>query len=111
MQKQTIRREGIKLGAIGEFLGAWYKDAHHVYDFQGEVIPGADPKTFTPLSYNGMIAFARDGVHVYDTHGAVIPGADPNTFLATGLLTARDAHRTYDWSSGNLKISKVSARE
>jgi hypothetical protein len=60
VQKQTIRREGIKLGAIGEFLGAWYKDAHHVYDFQGEVIPGADPKTFTPLSYNGMIAFARE---------------------------------------------------
>lgn len=41
----------------------------------------------------------------------MIPGADPNTFLATGLLTARDAHRTYDWSSGNLKISKVSAGE
>jgi hypothetical protein len=110
-QEQAIRREGIKLGAIGEFLGAWYKDGHQVYDFHGEVIPGADPKTFTPLPLKGIIAFARDGVHVYDAHGAVIPGADPKTFLPTGGLTARDAHHTYDWSSGSLKISRMSARE
>jgi hypothetical protein len=110
-QAEAIRREGIKLGAIGELLGGWYKDGQHVYDFQGEVIPGADPKTFTPLSHNGMIVFARDGIRVYDSDGAVIPGADPKTFVATGMSTARDAHHTYDWSSGSLKISNVSPHE
>jgi hypothetical protein len=109
--EQAVRREGIKLRAIGEFLGAWYKDEQHVYDFQGEVIPGADVKTFTPLSDNGMIVFASDEIRVYDSNGAVISGADPKTFVATGMLTARDAHHTYDWSSGSLKISNVSASE
>jgi hypothetical protein len=111
VQEQTIRREGIRLGAIGELLGAWYKDEHHVYDFHVEVIPGADPRTFAPLAQTGWITLAKDATHVYDDHGAVIPGADPKTFSTTGLLTAKDAHHTYDWRSGSLKISAVGARE
>jgi hypothetical protein len=112
LQAKAIRREGVKLGAIGESVGYWYKDGQHVYDFKGEVIPGADPKTFTPLSHNGTNdPFASDGSRVYGRDGAVIPGADPKTFVATGFWTAKDAHRAYDWSSGSLKISSVSARQ
>jgi hypothetical protein len=112
VQAETIRQEGVKLGVIGQSIGFWYKDRQNVYDYHGEVIPGADPKTFAPLSGEGPNAFfARDGIRVYERYGAVIPGADPKTFLATGELAARDAHHTYDWSSGSLKISSVSARE
>ena len=112
LQVETIRQEGVKLGVIGQSIGFWYKDRQNVYDFEGKVIHGADPKTFAPLSGEGPNAFfARDGMHVYGRYGAVIPGADPKTFLATGELTAGDAHHTYDWSSGSLKISKVRARD
>lgn len=112
LQAKAIRREGVKLGAIGESVGYWYKDGQHVYDLKGEVIPGADPKTFRPLSHNGTNdPFASDGSRVYGRDGAVIPGADPKTFVATGFWTAKDAHRAYDWSSGSLKISSVSARQ
>jgi hypothetical protein len=107
VQAETVRQEGVKLGVIGQSIGFWYKDRQNVYDFKGEVIHGADPKTFAPLSGEGPNAFfARDGIHVYGRYGAVIPGADPKTFWATGELTARDAHHTYDWSSGSLKISR-----
>jgi hypothetical protein len=112
LQAQAIRREGVKLGAVGESLGYWYKDGQRVYDFNGEVIPGADPKTFTPLSHNGTNdPFARDGLRIYGRDGAVIPGADPKTFAATGFWTAKDARHAYDWSSGTLKVSSASARE
>jgi hypothetical protein len=112
VQAETIRREGVKLGAIGESLGYWYKDSQHVYNYEGEVLRGADPKTFVPLSRNGPDAFfATDGIRVYGRDGAAIPGADPKTFAATGSFTARDVHHTYDWSSGSLKISSVTARE
>jgi hypothetical protein len=111
-QAEAIRREGVKLGVVGESLGYWYKDGQHVYDFQGDVIPRADPQTFTPWSPTGPTGFyARDRMHVYDRNGAVIPGADPKTFVATGVSTAEDAHHTYDWSSGSLKISNVSPHE
>jgi hypothetical protein len=107
-QAESIRREGIKLGVIGEFLGFWYKDSSHVYDFEGEVIPGADPKTFAPLSRSGPNAsFASDGKQVYSQDGTVIPGADSKSFVAISQWTAKDAHHTYDWSSGNLKIGSV----
>jgi hypothetical protein len=112
IQTDNIRREAVKLRVIGETLGYWYKDIHYVYDLKGEVIRGADPKTFHPLSPNGPNAsFATDGIHVYANDGAVIPGADPKTFVATSLLAARDAHHTYDWSSGNLKVSALTAQQ
>lgn len=114
MQFNTIRAEGIKLGAIGkslEPLGFWYKDSQHVYNFNGEVLRGADPKTFAPLSRNSPgNNFASDGVRVYRAYSGAIPGADPKTFVATGQFTAKDAHHTYDWTSGNVKIGSVTAR-
>ncbi len=112
-QAGTIRREGIKLRAIGESLGYWYKDDLHVYNQLGEVIPGVDPQTFVLLSRTGPNAFfATDGIHVYGQDGVAIPGADPKTFVATSPFAAKDAHHTYDWSSGNLNISSATtARE
>jgi hypothetical protein len=108
LQTQAIRREAVKLGVFGESIGYWYKDGQHVYDSTGEVILGADPQTFTPWSPTGPTgSYARDRMRVYDSNGTVIPGADPKTFVATGLYTAEDAHHTYDWSSGSLKISNV----
>jgi hypothetical protein len=77
LQAQAVRREAVKLRVVGESLGYWYKDGQHVYDSTGEVIPGADPRTF----------------------------------VATGVSTAKDAHHVYDWSSGSLKVSSVSASE
>jgi hypothetical protein len=53
----------------------------------------------------------KDGEHVYDSTGGVIHGADPKTFAATGGGTAKDAHHTYDWRSGSLKIGSVRAAE
>lgn len=111
-QAVTIRREGIKLRAIGESLGYWYKDNQHVYNQSGEVIPGADPQTFVLLSSTEPIPFfAADKVHVYTQYGAAIPGADPKTFVMTSPSAARDAHHTYDWSSGNLHISSAPAHD
>lgn len=112
VQAQVIRAEAVKLGIIGQSLGYWYKDKQHVYNSHGEVIAGADPKTFGPLSDDGLNAnasYARDGMRVYDGDGVVIPGADPKTFRATSLFTAKDAHHTFDWSSGSLKIKVLRA--
>lgn len=112
MRADTIRREAIKLRAIGKFLGYWYKDSRYVYSFDGEVLRGADPKKFVLLSRDGPDAsFATDGVRVYSRYCGVIPGADPKTFAATGTFSAKDARHTYDWSSGSLKIGRVSIRQ
>jgi hypothetical protein len=109
-QKDAIRREAVMLRVIGQSLGFWYKDSQHVYNQEGEVIPGVDPKTFGPMAQSGPNAyFATDGVHVFDIHSAVVPGADPKTFAAADVGTARDAHHVYDWSSGSLKIDGVAA--
>jgi hypothetical protein len=104
-QADTIRRMAVKLQAIGEPVGYWYKDSQHVYNFDGSVLRGADPKTFAPLSNDGDgSSYATDGVHVYRAYLDAIPGADPKTFVATGPDTAKDAHHTYDWSTGSVKI-------
>ena len=112
-QIETIHREGLKLRAIGVFLGYWYKDSEHVYDNNLEVLQGADAKTFAPLSKDDLFnsSFASDGVRVYGICCGVIPGADPKTFTATGLSNAKDAQHTYDWSGGSLKIGDVTAHE
>jgi DKNYY family len=114
MQFNTIRAEGVKLGAIGkalEPLGFWYKDSQHVYNFDGEVLREADPESFVPLSRSSPgDNFATDGARVYRAYsGGAIPGADPKTFVATGQFTARDAQHTYDWTSGKVKIGNVTA--
>jgi len=111
-QEDTIRREGVKLGAIGESIGFWYKDNEHVYDSTGKVLRGADPKTFKPLSDDSAAdEFATDGVHVYRAYTGVVPGADPKTFAILGPWTAKDAHHTYDWKSGILRIGTVTAHQ
>jgi hypothetical protein len=116
VQQETIRQEAVKLGAIGKlFGGCWYKDSEYVYNFDGEVLPGADPKTFVLLPYPGSFprddeSFATDGVHVYRAYSGLISGADPKTFVVTGPSVARDAHHTYDWSSGILKVSSMPER-
>ena len=115
-QFNAIRAEGVKLGAIGkplEPLGFWYKDSQHVYNFNGEVLREANPKTLAPLSRNSPgDNFATDGVRVYRAYsGGAIPGADPKTFVATGQFTSRDAQHTYDWTSGNVKIGNVTAHQ
>lgn len=93
-------------------VGFWYKDSQHVYNFfNGAVLRGANPKTFVPLSRNSPgDNFASDGVRVYRAGADAIPGADPRTFVATGQFTAKDAHHTYDWTGGSLKIGNVTAR-
>jgi hypothetical protein len=108
LRVDTIRREGVKLAAIGQELGFWYKDSEHVYNFDGEVLHGADPKTFVLLSDNlPGDQFATDGVRVYRAYTGAIPGADPKTFVATGMWTAKDGHHTYDWTTRDLKIGNV----
>lgn len=115
VQEEIIRQEAVKLGAIGEMFGGWwYKDSEYVYNFDGEVLRGADPKTFASLPYPGSFprddeSFATDGVHVYRAYSGLISGADPKTFVVTGPSVARDAHHTYDWSSGILKVSEREA--
>jgi hypothetical protein len=112
MQAETIRREAIKLRATGESLGFWYKDSRYVCSFDGEVLRGADPKQFPPLSRDAPNAsFATDGIRVYGSYCGVIPGADSKTFAATGTFSAKDAHHTYDWSRGSVKITGVTARD
>jgi hypothetical protein len=107
-QADTLHRDALRLGAIGESLGYWYKDSEHVYNSEGKILPGISPKSFALLSENGPNSgFATDGVHVYESDGAEIPGADPKTFVATYRATATDAHHTYDWSDGKLKIDGV----
>ena len=101
VQAETIRKAGIKLRAIGAMLGCWYKDSEHVYDQNGELLRGANPKTFALLDGSNRY-FATDGVHVYWT-GGVILGADPMTFMPMGQFTAKDAHHTYETGYG-LKI-------
>ncbi len=98
VQAETIHKAGIKLGAIGEMVGRWYKDSEHVYDQNGELLRGADPKTFALLDGSNPY-FATDGVLVYFT-GGVIPGADPMTFVPMGQFTAKDAHHTYETGFG-----------
>jgi hypothetical protein len=111
-EADTIRRAGVKLGAIAQPLGYWYKDSEHVYDNEGRILANVDPKKFAPLAQNGPnAAFATDGIHVYASSGAAIPGADPNTFAATNLVTAKDAHHRYDWSGGSLLIDGVAVRK
>jgi hypothetical protein len=105
VQAETIRREAVKLRAIGESLVFWYKDSQYVYNFEGEVLRGADPKTFVLVPHEGTDTwFATDGVRLYMAYSGLIPGADPKTFVVTGSSTAKDAHHTYDWSSGRVKI-------
>jgi hypothetical protein len=116
LQAETIRREAVKLRAIGEAVGEgigfWYKDTQHVYNYNGDVLRGADPKTFVPLSRQGRnTEFATDGVRVYGSYCGAIPGADPKTFAATGWFTARDAHHTYECGSDGLKIGGITPRE
>jgi hypothetical protein len=111
IEKDAIHREALKLGVVGQPAGYLYKDSEHVYDSEGKVLPDIDPRSFALLSERGPNArFATDGVHVYDSSGVVIPGVDPQTFVATNLLTARDAHHTYDWNDGKLKIDRLAAR-
>jgi hypothetical protein len=111
-QADTIRRMAVKLQAIGEPVGLWYKDSQHVYNYSGEVLRGVNPKMFTPLSRDeDNSSFATDGVHVYGAYLGAIPGADPKTFVATGPSTAKDAHHTYDWSSGSVKIGAAAGSE
>ena len=69
------------------------KDAAHVYFMIGhgdDVIPDADPRTFTVIAYNegakNDTIFAKDALHVFyyggwgDTTMSIIKGADPKTF-------------------------------
>jgi hypothetical protein len=48
LQAEIIRREAVKLRAIGEAVGEgigfWYKDTQHVYNYNGDVLRGADPE-------------------------------------------------------------------
>jgi hypothetical protein len=116
LQAETIHREAVKLRAIGEGIGEgivyWYKDSQHVYNYNGDVLRGADPKTFVPLSRHGLnTEFATDGVSVYGSYCGVIRGADPKTFAATDSFRARDAHHTYECGSDGLKIGGITARE
>jgi hypothetical protein len=106
VQADTIRQEAVKLGVIAESIGFWYKDSQFVYNFDGVLIRGANPKTFAPLSNgNPGDRFATDGIHVYEQYMGAIPGADPKTFVATGNSTAEDSRHIYDWRSGSLKVS------
>jgi hypothetical protein len=112
VQADTLHREALKLGTIGQPVGYLYKDSEHVYNSEGEILPGINPKSFALLSESGPNAgFATDGIRIYDSSGAMIPGADPKTFVATNLGTASDAHHTYDWSDGSLKIDGIAARK
>ena|ERR1035441_3109036 len=107
-QADTIHREALKLGVIGQSVGYLYKDSEHVYNGEGEILAGVNPKSFALLSESGPNAdFATDGVGVYDADGMAIPGADPKTFMATSPLMARDAHHTYDWTDGGWTIDGV----
>lgn len=108
VQAETVHQAAIKLGAIGQMLGYWYKDSEHVYDQNGELLRGANPKTFALLD-GANPSFATDGVLVYFT-GGVIPGADPMTFVPMGQFTAKDAHHTYETGYG-LKIDGLPAEK
>jgi hypothetical protein len=111
-QTDAIRREAVKLGAIAQSLGYWYKDSEHVYNNEGEILPNVDPKTFAQLGPGWPSdTFGTDGIHVYRSDGTAIAGADPKTFTATSFGTARDANHQYDWSDGNLKIDGVAVRK
>jgi hypothetical protein len=112
VQEQTgaIHKEGVLFGAIAVPIedGLWYKDGKHIYDHDGTMIPGANPKTFHLISQEGAGSFfAADGVHVYAYDWGVIPGADPATFLVKNRLDARDAHHRYEWLDGQLEIDGV----
>lgn len=109
-QTSAIHKEGVLFGAIAVPIGGdlWYRDGEHIYDRDGIVLPGADPKTFHLISQEGAGSFfATDGVHVYMYDWGVIPGADPATFVAMNLLNAKDAHHRYEWLDDQLKIDGV----
>ncbi|KND49225.1 MAG: Signal peptidase I [Parcubacteria bacterium C7867-008] len=80
-------------GMDDESFGYCITDTTVCYD--GEVIPGADPKTFKDLG-NG---YGVDANHVYDV-GYVLEGADPATFVAVndgGAYDAKDKDSYYYW--------------
>lgn len=84
------------------------KDTHIVYYFNGvdesEVIEGADPATFAPLttaspsygSYSGLpeSLWSKDAHHVYFS-GSVLPNADPDTFVVLNGRYGKDVTHAY----------------
>jgi len=113
-QADVIHLAAVKLGVIGQRvgLGYWAKDNDHVYNSQWKIIPGVSPTTFRSLSEDGPSAFfATDGTHVFEANGTVIPGADPKTFKSAASGSASDAHHTYEWNDGQLKIDGVAMRK
>jgi hypothetical protein len=91
---------------VPEGRGYFAKDNTHVW-MQQHIIPGADPRTFTPIRW----FYTKDRVNVYS--GTVtIPGADPATFevLSGGsaLETSYDKEGFADWYGKGFESVEIS---
>ena len=64
-------------------------DAFHVY-WHGNIISGADPKTFSYLQFD----YSRDTAHAY-YRVAIVSGADPRTFTRIDDQYFKDSARVY----------------
>lgn len=76
----------------GKF-STYAKDATHVY-LHCQVLPTADPKTFTLVEDGNAVYYSKDATHVY-FEAEVIAGADPQTF--TVLEDIHSGFFSKDW--------------
>ena len=92
VQKAIIYKEGLMYGIFGTYLSddylggdyfgaTYYIDNKNVYDEDGNIILGANPKKLTPIDSNSTIV--TDCVHVY-CDGELLEYADPATFTTIG---------------------------
>ncbi len=96
---------------IGTLLNeSWYIDNEHVYDYQGNIMQGVNPKAFHTLDTfsDGFTStgygFATDGVHVYydgSGKGIILTDADPHTFVMI-----RQAYQAYGTTEYNMYYEK-----
>jgi hypothetical protein len=94
-QSHIIRTEAFSYGVVGTPVGEyWYKDSEHVYDTDGNILPGVNPANFVLIG-GDYSSYATDGVHVY-SGDTVIPGADLSTFVVSADgFDATDKNHTY----------------
>ena len=89
-QIAIIHTEGLLYGTLGTKVGDWFVDSQYVYNYLGNIIPGATPFTFKLIDTfsdgykSSATGFATDGIRVYSDWSPanpVLAGADPATFI------------------------------
>jgi len=95
-----IRANRIKNSSPETFVSMgneYYKDKNRVYNFEGNVITGADPASFKILGGNFGKIYAKDKNKAYYGY-APIPEADAASFEFIGDSFAKDKYRIYQWN-------------